>query len=208
VLICLDGKKKKTYKLSCRTEISGWPHTYNLPADLEQVGKSFYYSKLESGLGYMYLRRVDSSIPEGMAKALAELTDVTGWVVDLRGNTGGGYGSDLTDQIKGLAVPVAVIIDAGCISAGETLARDFVNYAEARIFGTVSAGSSSSKKDWTFPSGIATVKFSTRSRSGINRNVIEFHGITPHEITEVVPEEALAGENSSIKRAEEYLLQR
>ena len=208
VLICLDGKKKKTYKLSCRAEIDGWPHTYNLPADLERVGKSFYYSKLESGLGYMYLRRVDSSIPEGMAKALAELTDVTGWVVDLRGNTGGGYGSDLTDQIKSLSVPVAVIIDAGCISAGETLARDFVNYADGRIFGTVSAGSSSSKKDWTFPSGIATVKFSTRSRSGIDGKVIEFHGITPHEVTEVVPEEALTGENSSIKRAEEYLLQR
>jgi hypothetical protein len=52
------------------------------------------------------------------------------------------------------------------------------------------------------------VKFSTRSRSGFDGKVIEFHGITPHEVTEVVPEEALAGENSSIKRAEEYLLQR
>ncbi len=205
VLVCLDGKKK-TYKLSCRTEMEGWPHTYNLPADLQRVGKSFYDSKLESDIGYMYLRRVDSSIPEGMAKALAEMTDVKAWIVDLRGNTGGGYGSDLTDQVKGLQVPVAVIIDAGCISAGETLARDFVNYADARIFGTVSAGSSSSKQNWTFPSGIATIKFSTRSRSGIDGQVIEFNGITPHEITEVVPEEAMVGENSSIKRAEEYLL--
>ena len=210
-LVCLDGKKKKTYKLSCRAEKSGWPHTYNLPGDLKRVGKSFYYSKLESGLGYMYLRRVDSSVAEGMAEALANMADVTGWVVDMRGNSGGGYGSELTDQIKAMKdaeLPVAVIIDAGCISAGETLARDFVNIAEARIFGTVSAGSSSSKKNWTFPSGIATIKFSTRSRSGLDGKVIEFHGITPHEITEVVPEEALAGENSSLKRAEEFLLQR
>jgi hypothetical protein len=210
-LVCLDGKKKKTYKLSCRAEKSGWPHTYNLPKDLKQVGKSFYYSKLESGVGYMYLRRVDSSITEGMTEALANMTDVSGWIVDMRGNSGGGYNSDLTDQIKAIKdaeLPVAVITDAGCISAGETLARDFVNIAEAQIFGTVSAGSSSSKKNWTFPSGIATVKFSTRSRSGLDGKVIEFYGITPHEITEVVPEEALAGENSSIKRAEEYLLQR
>ena len=101
-----------------------------------------------------------------------------------------------------------MIVDAGCISAGETLARDFVNYAKARIFGTVSAGSSSSKQDWTFPSGIASIKFSTRSRMGLDDKVIEFYGITPHEITEVVPEETLAGENSCIKRAEEYLMQR
>lgn len=210
-LVCLDGKKKKTYKLSARSEKSGWPHTYNLPSDLKQVGKSFYYSKLESGVGFMYLRRVDSSVPEGMKEALAAMPDVKGWIVDMRGNSGGGYGSDLTNQIKAIAdaeLPVAVIIDAGCISAGETLARDFVNIAEARIFGSVSAGSSSSKQNWTFPSGVATIKFSTRGRSGLDGKKIEFNGITPHEITEVVPEEAMAGENSSLKRAEEYLLQR
>jgi len=208
VLVCLDDKKPKTYKLSCRTEMAGWPHTYNMPQDLQQVGESFYFTTLPSGIGYMYLRRVDESIAEGLAKALAEVAGVKGWIVDLRGNSGGGYGNELTDQIKTLSVPVAVIVDAGCISAGETLARDFVNYAKARIFGTVSAGSSSSKQDWTFPSGIATIKFSTRSRTGLDGQVIEFHGIAPHEITEVVPEEAQAGENSGIKRAEEYLLQR
>ena len=207
-LLCLDGKNPKTYKLSCRTEMAGWPHSYNLPQDLQQVGKSFYFTTLPSGIGYMYLRRVDESIASGLEKALAEVTPAQGWIVDLRGNSGGGYGNELTDQIKSLKVPVAVIVDAGCISAGETLARDFVNYAKARIFGTVSAGSSSSKQDWTFPSGIASIKFSTRSRMGLDDKVIEFYGITPHEITEVVPEEALAGENSCIKRAEEYLMQR
>jgi hypothetical protein len=93
-------------------------------------------------------------------------------------------------------------------AGGETLARDLVRYADARIFGTVSAGSSTSKRSWTFPSGIATIRYSARSRSGLGDKVIEFHGIAPHEVTEVVPEEALAGMNSSPKRAEEYLLER
>ncbi len=101
---------------------------------------------------------------------------------------------------------LAVILDAGCISAGETLARDFVNYKSARIFGSTSAGSSSSKRTWTFPSGIATIKFSTRSRTGIDGERIEFHGIAPHEPSEAVPEEVQAGKNSSILRAEEYIL--
>ena len=49
-----------------------------------------------------------------------------------------------------------------------------------RIFGATSAGSSSSKRTWTFPSGIASIKFSTRSRSGIDGKVIE-HAITTNE---------------------------
>lgn len=204
-VVALVGKKKKKVKLSARTEISGWPRSYNLPADLKKVGKSFYYSKLESGYGYMYLRRVDSSIPQGMKEALAAHADVPGWVIDLRGNSGGGYGDDLVNQVKAVGKPTVVIGDAGCISAGETLIRDFIRYADARFIGTKTAGSSSSKKEWQFPSGIATVKFSTRSRYGPDGEPIEFNGIQPHEVVEAVPEEVQAGENSEILRAVEYL---
>lgn len=204
-LTVLDGNKKKTVKLSCRTEMGSWAHNYHLPEDLQKVGKSFYHTVLPSGYGYMYLRRVDSSISEGMAVALEASRDVPGWVVDLRGNTGGGYDNELTDLVASIKVPVVAILDAGCISAGETLARDFVNLADAHLIGTTSAGSSSVKTHWPFPSGIATVRISTRSRSGIDGKMIEFHGITPHEIVEAVPEEVQAGLNSEIQRAVEYL---
>ncbi len=204
-IVALDGKKKKKVKLSARTEISGWPRSYNMPPDLKRVGKSFYYCKLESGYGYMYLRRVDSSIPEGMKEALAKHADVPGWVIDLRGNSGGGYNDELINQVKAVGKPNVVIGDAGCISAGETLIRDFIRYADARFIGTRTAGSSSSKKEWRFPSGIATVKFSTRSRYGPDGEPIEFNGIVPHEVVEAVPEEVLAGKNSEILRAVEYL---
>ena len=206
VLTVLDGKKKDKVTVSCREQVDGWPHTYNPPPGLEQAGKSFWFARLASGVGYMYLRRVDSSIPAGMQQALAAVPEAAGWIVDLRGNAGGGYGDELLAQVDAVPGPVAVILDAGCISAGETLARDFVNRKQARLFGEATAGSSSSKRDWSFPSGIATIKFSTRSRSGIGGQPIEGRGIQPDEGVEVVPEEAQAGQNSAILRAEAFLL--
>ena len=71
---------------------------------------------------------------------------------------------------------------------------------------SASRASSSSKRTWTFPSGIATIRFSTRSRGGIDGKLIEFNGIEPHEVVEAVPEEVQAGKNSAILRAEEYIL--
>jgi C-terminal processing protease CtpA/Prc len=199
-----DGEER-SLTLECRTVARGWPHTYNLPRDLRRAGRSFYYTKLASGVGYMYVRRVDASVPDGIDAAFADHPNLKGWIVDLRGNGGGGYDHNLIDRIKRFGSPVAVLIDAGCISAGETLARDFRAYAGARLFGSKSAGSSTSKRTWSFPSGIATIRFSVRSRWRKDRKPIEFNGIDPDVSVEAVPEELLAGKNSAILRAEEYL---
>lgn len=200
------GAEEKEATLTCDVEARGWPHVYNMPNDLVRVGRSFLYRKLDSGVGYIYMRRVDSSMVEGMREAIAKIADAKGWVIDLRGNGGGGYDDALISQIKEMPRPVAVIIDAGCISAGETLARDFAEYAGARIFGTKSAGSSSSKRQWKFPSGIATVTMATRSRWRADGQPIEFNGIAPDVIVEPVPEEVQQGKNTELLRAEEYLL--
>jgi hypothetical protein len=202
----LDGKKEKTVKLRRELEPSGWPHTYHLPKDLKSHGRSFYYSQLESGVGYMYWRRIDESIWTGIPKALAAFPETKGWIVDIRGNAGGGYDAELVGLIKNLPRPVAAIMDAGCISAGETVARDLVKLADARLFGTKTAGSSTSKRMWEFPSGIASIRFSTRSRYGPDGKPIEFNGVAPHEVVEPDPEEVLAGKNSEILRAEEWVL--
>ncbi|MFT7677512.1 MAG: hypothetical protein ACI8QC_001490 [Planctomycetota bacterium] len=205
-LECLAGKKRKKVKLTIRTEKGSWAHNYNWPEDLVKAGKSFYYKQLESGVGYMYLRRIDSSIPTGMAEALKECPDAGGWIIDLRGNTGGGYGDDLRKQIEATPGPVALIIDAGCISAGETVARDFKQRKQARIFGSTSAGSSSSKRTWELPSGAATIRFSVRGYSGLDGHIIEYRGIVPDEEVLALPEDVAAGENTQVLRAEAYLL--
>jgi hypothetical protein len=205
VLGVADDRRVRTVPLACTVEAGGWPHTYNLPKDLESVGRSFQYARLPGGAGYMYIRRVDESVAAGMQEAFAKIPDARGWVADLCGNGGGGYDDALINAVKAMPRPVAVITDAGCISAGETLARDFVQYADAKIFGERTAGSSTSKQAWAFPSGIATVRFSTRSRYSYDRSLIEFNGVVPHVEVEAVAEEVAAGQNSAILRAAEYL---
>ena len=202
----LDGRRPKQITLTSTHEASGWPHTYNMPKNMKQVGRSFWYARLASGAGYMYIRRVDASTTPGIKEALAKIPTARGWVVDLCGNGGGGYDEALINAVKAMPRPVAVVIDAGCISAGETLARDFVNYAGAKLFGSKTAGSSTSKKHWTFPSGIASVRISVRTRGGVGGKPIEFHGIEPHVKVEAVPQEVAGGLNSAILRAQQYLL--
>jgi len=204
-LTVLDGARGRTVVLTSAVEATGWPHAYNLPAGLVPVGRSFSYAPLPGGSGYMYIRRTDESAAPGITEALARHPKAKGWIVDLRGNSGGGYDETLLSAVKAVPRPVAVLIDAGCISAGETLARDFAQYGGARLFGSKTAGSSSAKAEWKFPSGIATVRFSVRSRWRADRKPIEFNGIDPDQEVEAVPDEVARGLNSDICRAEEYL---
>ena len=203
----VDGRESGC-KLTCDSEVSGWPHVYNMPEGLERIGRSFMYTQLASGVGYMYLRRVDESVWQGIPQALEKHPNAKGWIVDLRGNGGGGYDDQLINQVKALPRPVAAIIDAGCISAGETLARDLVNDADARLFGTTTAGASSSKMTWSFPSGIASIRIPTRSRMGIDGKLIEFNGIAPHVELEAKPEDVRQGKNTEILAAEAWILAR
>ncbi|UCD52026.1 MAG: hypothetical protein JSW27_05185 [Phycisphaerales bacterium] len=198
----LNNGEERSVTVESETAARGWPHTYNLPGDLKRVGRSFFYTKLADDVGYMYLRRVDTSVPGGIDEALQAHPKLKGWIVDLRGNGGGGYDRALIDRIKSFPRPVAVLIDAGCVSAAETLARDFRRYAKARLFGSVSGGSSSSKKTWSFPSGIASIRFPVRSRWRSDGEPIEFNGIEPDVEAEAVPEELKAGYNSTILRAQ------
>lgn len=200
-----EGKQQEV-TLTCGSAAGGWPHTYNMPPGLERVGGSFYYGILASDVGYMYLRRIESSVTNGMDEAVKAHPDVVGWIVDLRGNGGGGYDKALIDRVKQLHRPVATLIDAGCFSAGETLARDLRAYADARLFGAKTAGSSSEKRRWVFPSGVASITFPVRSRWRNDKKPIEFNGIDPDTVVEAVPEELQQGKNSAILRAEEYII--
>lgn len=204
VAYLVDGREQEM-TLACGIEARGWPHTYNVPPDLKRVGRSSFYATLPGGEGYMYLRRVDDSAEPGIDQALAACPNAKGWIVDLRGNGGGGYGRGLIERFEGLPRPVAALIDAGCMSAGETVARDLVRCSDARLFGSRTAGSSTSKRTWTFPSGIASVVMSTRSRWRNDGAPIEYNGIEPDVIVEAVPEEVGKGRNSCILRAVEYL---
>jgi hypothetical protein len=200
----LDGKRLRSITVSSDVEAKGWPHTYNMPQGLARSAASCLYGKLASGAGYIHIRRFDEGTEEGIAAALSAHPDADGWIIDLRGNGGGAYGPSLMEKVRGMPRPVAGLIDAGCMSAGETFARDLVQATGARLLGSSTAGASSAKRTWSFPSGIAVISIPTRSRQGIDRP-IEFHGIRPHVEVEAEPEEVARGSNSEILRAEALL---
>lgn len=202
----LNNGEERSVTVESRTAARGWPHTYNMPTDLKRVGRSFFYTRLADEVGYMYLRRVDTSVPQGIDEALKTHPKMKGWIVDMRGNTGGGYDRALIERIQKFPRPAAVLIDAGCVSAGETLARDFRVQADARLFGSKSGGSSSAKRTWSFPSGVASIRIPVRSRWRSDREPIEYNGIDVDVQVEAVPEEVKAGKNSAILRAHEYIL--
>jgi hypothetical protein len=200
-----EGKEQEL-SVTCDIQARGWSHQYNMPRNLKSASRALAYGTLPSGAGYMYLRYVRAETEPGIRAALAACPEAKGWVIDLRGNGGGGYDNSLISLLKTLPRPVAVLLDAGCMSAGETLARDLAQNAGAHLLGARTAGASSSKRQWTFPSGIASVTFSTRSRTGLRNQPIEFNGIPPDVELEAVPEEVAQGVNSEIRRAEEYLV--
>jgi len=206
-LVFFANAGEKKIEVSCDDEARGWPHTYNMPRDLTQTSRSLQFGKLSGGTGYLYLRRVDQNTEAGLRQALEAHPAAKGWIVDLRGNGGGGYDMKLVDQMKKLPQPVVALIDAGCMSAGETLARDLTKAAQAKLFGSATAGASSEKRVWKFPSGVASVVMATRSRWRADGQPIEFNGIAPDIEVEAVPEEVAKGMNSEILRAQEYLAQ-
>lgn len=208
VLKVTDGTKQSTVKLKNDRPARGWTHTYHMPDDLKPINNGDGFTKLDSGAGYIYLRRINEQSAKTILSALDAFPETKGWIIDIRGNSGGGYGEELIEAFKRIPQPVAVIIDAGCISAGETVARDLKNICKARLFGATTAGSSSSKKQWEFPSGIATVRISTRSRKGIDGQLIEFNGIKPDVEVEANPNDVLNGKNTEILAAEKYLSDR
>lgn len=210
----LENGQAKTVKLVNKWKAVGWPHTYAMPKSLKRHGNC-YWGKLDSGYGYIYLRRIRGELVEAVDKALESFGNIKGLIIDLRGNGGGGYGRDVFTRFGKKQKPSAdhpcyrgdlvVLIDAGTMSAGETFARDLVYTAGAYLMGSTTAGSSSAKRSWVLPSGLGKVILPRRSRWGFDRQPIEFNGIGPHQNVEVVPAELQKGINSGIQRAEEYL---
>jgi C-terminal processing protease CtpA/Prc len=110
------------------------------PAGLQAVGRNSY-GKLQSGFGYIHLRHVPETLPDDLDRMLDALADPPGLVLDCRANGGGGCDHDAlfgrfvprgqtlsfgksyaSAGARPYAGPVVVIVDAGVVSAGETVA--------------------------------------------------------------------------------------
>ena len=185
------------------------------------------YAKTKAGNGYIHVRRCKRSVVEQMDKALENLGDVPGLILDFRGNSGGSFDHE---ALFGRFVPqgetikfkkryasagpksftgnMVVIVDGTVVSAGETASGMLKEDGRAYMIGeSPTAGMSSGKKTLDLPSGVCKLYYSVSSNMGrFNKGQgIEGIGVPPHEVVSFDPKDLAAGEDTLIKRAEALL---
>ncbi|HEX2750485.1 MAG TPA: S41 family peptidase, partial [Verrucomicrobiales bacterium] len=217
-----EGEKTIELKREGGKTAKGFSPAKQLPA-LKTLARHTY-GKTATGNGYIHLGNTPGDLPEQLDRMLTEIGDVPGMILDMRGNSGGGcdhaavFGRFLKKgkrwglyESKGdhpFAGPMIVILDAGCASAGETVAGQFGEDQRACMIGdTPTAGMSSQKTRVPVPSGLFTAYFSIRSNKGrFNHGQgIEGIGVQPHEVVPWETGDLAAGIDTQIRRAEEIL---
>lgn len=175
------------------------------------------WKRLDDGIGYLYVRRIRENLPEALDRAIAELKGVRGLIVDVRGNSGGGFdGNRALRNFKPddpeepsrprYGGPIAVLIDERCISAGEGWASWFVANRRAKLFGTATAGASSQKETYTLTNGLYRVIFAVRMRRGFLDRPIEGRGLEPDVPVRYRAADLAAGKDTVLEAARAYLV--
>jgi C-terminal processing protease CtpA/Prc len=148
------------------------------------------HTRLDGDLGYIYVRRIRPDLTVQLDTAIQQLQSCQGLVIDVRGNSGGGFDAnqafanfDLNGEADSprprFTGPIAVLIDARCISAGEGWTSWFVANKRARLFGEATAGASARKVQRDVMNGMFRVTYPVKAYKGSLARPIERIGITP-----------------------------
>lgn len=221
----VKGKKKKRTITYSKATYVPWGPAY-FPEGLERK-KDIGYGRLESGYGYIHVRRCPGNLPEMMDEALAAVGEVPGLILDFRANGGGGFDHDalmgrFIPQGEALTFnksyqsagpnpyggPIVVMVDALTRSAGETASGIFKEDGRAFMIGeSPTAGMSSQKTTIELPSGLFSLYVSVRSNKARfnNSRGIEGIGVIPHEIVEYDPKDLAEEKDTLIIKAEALL---
>ena len=164
VTLELEDVDGRTLGVKLTAEGRGW-YIPRLPVPRQGIqdgGADVQWVRLEDGIGYIHVRRIRQGLEVSLDQALTALGDVKGLILDVRGNSGGGFNATTAFRNFDLAPgdgaaphrplykgPIAMLIDERCISAGEGWASWFVARKRARLFGTTTAGASARKETYT-----------------------------------------------------------
>jgi carboxyl-terminal processing protease len=157
---------------------------------IEDGGADVQWIRLEDGIGYIYVRRIRRGPEVSLDQALEALGELKGLIIDVRGNSGGGFDATTAFRNFDLAPaatphrplyrgPIAMLIDERCISAGEGWASWFVARKRARLFGTTTAGASCRKEEYTLKNGLYKVVVPVKAYTGFLDRPIERRGLEP-----------------------------
>ena len=209
-----DGQAR-TFELSATQGVRYLPR---LPVPIPGISDSTSvgWTMLDGNIGYIYVRRIRGDLIERLDLAVKDLQDAKGLIVDVRGNSGGGFDSsrshrnfapDDTEEpqrprFKG---PMALLIDARCISAGEGWASWFIARDRARSFGQDTAGASSRKRHYVLKNGFYTVTFPVKAYRGFLDRPIERRGLEPDEPVVQNAKDLAAGRDTVLEAARDHL---
>jgi C-terminal processing protease CtpA/Prc len=177
---------------------------------------SVSWTSLSNQIGYLYVRRIDARLIPQLDQAEAELKAMRGLIVDVRGNSGGGFDApsahrsfSLTDteeperpRFKG---PIALLIDARCISAGEGWASWFIAQKRARVFGETTAGASARKTVYTLKNGLFKVQYPVKAYTGFLDRPIERQGLEPDVPLRQNAHDLASGRDTVLEAAKRFL---
>jgi len=211
-----EGRARE-FKLPATTGVRCLPR---LPVPIPTIADSgdVSWKMLEDGIGYIYVRRINRKLVPKLDAAVADLADAKGLVIDVRGNSGGGFDAarshrnfDPDDPAEPerprFAGPVALLIDARCISAGEGWASWFVAGDRARLFGEASAGASARKTEYTLENGLYKVRFPVKAYRGFLDRPIECRGLEGDVPVRQNAADIAAGRDTVLEAAKAYLLE-
>lgn len=175
------------------------------------------WKMLDGDIGYIYVRRIRGQLIESLDRAVSELAEARGLIVDVRGNTGGGFDAqralrnfDTNDGQEPhrprFAGPIALLIDERTISAGEGWASWFIANKRARVFGTATAGASSRKAEYTLTNGLYKVIVPVKAYTGFLDRPIERRGLEPDVPIRVNAKDVAAGKDTVLEAARAHLM--
>jgi C-terminal processing protease CtpA/Prc len=173
---------------------------------------------LGNGIGYIYIRRIGPKLPEELDAALTKLGEIKGLILDVRGNSGGGFDldeavrnfnpDDLTNQPNRprYAGPIALLLDERCISAGEGWASWFIAKKRACTFGATTAGASSRKEEYELSNHLYKVRIPVKAYTGSLDRPIESKGLEPDVPVRYNAKALSEGKDTVLETAKKWLL--
>ncbi len=212
----LEGKTRQ-FKLPAELDVRYLPR---LPVPIPGIPDTanVSWTMLDGNVGYIYVRRIRSDLIARLDQAVGELKDARGLIVDVRGNSGGGFDSGRShrnfdphdpqepDRPR-FAGPIALLTDARCVSAGEGWASWFVARRRARVFGETTAGASSRKRTYTLKNGFYKVTFPVKAYRGFLDRPIERRGLEPDVRLRQNAKDIAAGRDTVLEAARRYLME-
>lgn len=212
-------------------DVDGKTHHFNVPATMAvrylprlpvpipgiRDSANVSWTMLDGKIGYIYVRRIREDLIEKLNWAVDELKDAKGMIVDVRGNSGGGFDSQRSHRNFALddaaepdrprfRGPMALLIDARTVSAGEGWASWFVAKKRAILFGEATAGASSRKETYTLKNGLYTVTFPVKAYTGYLDRPIERRGLEPDVTVRQNARELAAGRDTVLEAARKFLM--